>query len=100
MLYKLIRKGDFIIMQTAPAFTANPAQTMLPLSLIAPGNNPRKHFDPAELDELVASIKEKGVFQPILVRPVEGGFQIVAGSKGNERSGGRRGRIDREHRPF
>ena len=68
-------------MQTAPAFTANPAQTMLPLSLIAPGNNPRKHFDPAELDELVASIKEKGVFQPILVRPVEGGFQIVAGER-------------------
>jgi len=56
-------------------------QTMIPLSLIAPGDNPRKHFDQSKMDELTASIRAKGVYQPILVRPVEGGFKIVAGER-------------------
>lgn len=68
-------------METVKAFEATTPQTMLPLSLIAPGNNPRKHFDQNELNELSSSIREKGVIQPILVRPVEGGFQIVAGER-------------------
>ena len=50
-------------------------------SLLA-GNNPRKFFDPDEMAELEGSILEKGVIQPILVRPVEGGgFAVVAGER-------------------
>lgn len=45
------------------------------------GNNPRRHFDPAEMEELTSSIKAKGVIQPILVRPVEGGYQVIAGGR-------------------
>ncbi len=42
----------------------------LPLDRIAPSKtNPRKHFDQAELEDLAKSIKEKGVIQPIVVRP-------------------------------
>ncbi len=44
--------------------------------------NPRRHFDEEELAELAASIAEKGVLQPILVRPGEGGmYEIVAGER-------------------
>lgn len=44
----------------------------------------RTHFDEAELDELAASIKEKGVLQPITLRPVEGQlnpFELVIGER-------------------
>lgn len=54
----------------------------LPLAQIVAGNNPRKYFDPAEMDELVASIKANGIIQPIVVRPVGNGqFAIVAGER-------------------
>ena len=39
-----------------------------PIEFLKPNpRNPRKRFDDAELDELAASIKERGVIQPILV---------------------------------
>jgi ParB family transcriptional regulator, chromosome partitioning protein len=41
----------------------------------------RKQFDDASLDELAHSIAEKGVLQPILLRPVDGGFEIIAGER-------------------
>lgn len=47
-------------------------------------DQPRKHFGEAEIEELAASIREKGVLQPILVRalPDEAGvYQIVAGER-------------------
>ena len=43
---------------------------------------PRKHFARDAMDDLIASIQQKGVLQPILVRDVgEGQFQIVAGER-------------------
>ncbi len=46
-------------------------------------DQPRRHFDETELDGLSRSIAEKGVLQPIVVRPVPGGtgYQIVAGER-------------------
>ena len=47
-------------------------------------DQPRRTFDETELEELVASVREKGVLQPILVRPApgaEGEWQIVAGER-------------------
>jgi ParB family transcriptional regulator, chromosome partitioning protein len=41
----------------------------------------RTHFDPVELEELAQSIREKGVLQPLLVRPRNGRFQILAGER-------------------
>lgn len=50
--------------------------------VIDPGHNPRRHFDAAAMDELVASIKEQGVITPITVRPAEGhGYVLVAGER-------------------
>jgi ParB family chromosome partitioning protein len=56
---------------------------MLPLSRLRAGKyQPRSKMDPASLAELALSIKEQGVMQPILVRPVDGGrFEIVAGER-------------------
>ena len=42
---------------------------------------PRSNYDDEKLAELVASIKEKGVLQPILVRPKGTGFEIIAGER-------------------
>lgn len=55
--------------------------SVLCVSNILPGVNPRKYFDAAEMAELEASIAEKGVIQPILVRPVKGGYAVVAGER-------------------
>ena len=64
----------------------------LPLDLLEPNPyQPRKTFDPAALEELVASIRRHGILQPIVVRPVApdlgGGvlgvqrYQIVSGER-------------------
>jgi ParB family transcriptional regulator, chromosome partitioning protein len=42
---------------------------------------PRQIFDDGALAELAASIAERGVLQPILVRPIEDGFELVAGER-------------------
>lgn len=56
---------------------------LIPLSDIkADPGQPRRHFEPSELQELADSIKEHGVIQPILVAEVEsGGYQIIAGER-------------------
>src|SRR5690348_7556943 len=43
--------------------------------------NPRRDFTEEQLEELAASIKERGVIQPIVVREVAGGYEIVAGER-------------------
>ncbi len=54
----------------------------LPVDEIAPNRNqPRKSFDKETFSELVASVKEVGLVQPILVRRVEEGYEIVAGER-------------------
>ncbi|RDY57931.1 ParB/RepB/Spo0J family partition protein [Flagellimonas nanhaiensis] len=54
----------------------------LPLQEIAIGtSNPRKVFDSEALKELTQSIHEKGILQPLLVRPHDGGFQLVCGER-------------------
>jgi ParB family transcriptional regulator, chromosome partitioning protein len=42
---------------------------------------PRQDIAGAEFDELVASIRRHGVLQPIVARPANGGYQIVAGER-------------------
>lgn len=55
----------------------------LPLSLIQPGGNPRRFFSPAKHDELVASIRMRGLLQPLLVRPAldSDTYLLVAGGR-------------------
>jgi len=43
---------------------------------------PRRHFDDEALDALAASLSERGVIQPVLVRPIPGGFyELIAGER-------------------
>lgn len=57
----------------------------VPVEQIAPNpDQPRRHFDDAQLADLANSIREKGVIQPLIVRPVPGEgerFEIVAGER-------------------
>ncbi len=53
-------------------------------SLVRNKYQPRKKFDEESLEELTNSIKERGIIQPIIVRPsseAEGKFEIVAGER-------------------
>jgi len=57
---------------------------MVPLAKIAPGYNPRRYFDRKKHDELVESLRLRGMLQPMLVRPApdtEDGFTLVAGGR-------------------
>jgi len=42
---------------------------------------PRKRFSEEKMDELICSIREKGVIQPVLLRPTGGGYELVAGER-------------------
>ena len=55
----------------------------LPVELVAPNpEQPRKHFDQEALQALADSLSERGVLQPVLVRPVAGGtYELVAGER-------------------
>ena len=58
--------------------------TSLKISEIIPSKfQPREDFDPHRLNELISSIKEKGVIQPILVRPNKerDGYELIAGER-------------------
>ncbi len=60
-------------------------QRRLPTDALRPNaRNPRRVFSDAELDDLAGSLRERGVIQPIVVRPVRGladGYEIVAGER-------------------
>lgn len=59
------------------------AERMIPIERISPNpEQPRKRFAQDDLDDLAASIKEKGVIQPLIVRArADGTFEIVAGER-------------------
>jgi ParB family chromosome partitioning protein len=61
------------------------AQRRVPIEFLKPNpRNPRKSFVEAELDELAESIRQHGVIQPIVARPVRGApdnFEIIAGER-------------------
>jgi ParB family chromosome partitioning protein len=57
----------------------------VPITQLKPNPfQPRKVFDPQELEDLTNSIKEKGILQPLVVRPAPGqaeAYQIIAGER-------------------
>jgi ParB family chromosome partitioning protein len=55
----------------------------IPLDLVAPNpRQPRRSFDQASLQALAESVRERGIVQPVLVRPVPGGtYELVAGER-------------------
>ena len=62
--------------------TSRRPDLMVPIEKITPNpNQPRRHFDKGALDDLSVSIREKGIIQPLIVRPKEDGYEIVAGER-------------------
>ncbi len=60
-------------------------QRRVPTSSLRPNaRNPRRTFSNTELDDLVASLRERGIIQPIVARPLRGAadsFEIIAGER-------------------
>jgi ParB family transcriptional regulator, chromosome partitioning protein len=46
-----------------------------------PPSQPRKYFDPDALEQLKESIKIHGILQPLLVRPFNGNYELIAGER-------------------
>jgi ParB family transcriptional regulator, chromosome partitioning protein len=70
--------------EPAPATESAPPR-LVPIAAIRPGPlQPRRVFAEAELDMLAQSIREQGILQPLLVRPLadaEDAFELVAGER-------------------
>ncbi len=76
--------GDMATMEGARIAESSGGQKRLPVEfLIANRANPRRDFDTDQLEELTNSIREKGVMQPLLVRPSSdpNQFEIIAGER-------------------
>jgi len=69
---------------TSMATGDQPRLEDLPVGSIVPNpHQPRVHFDEASLAELAASVRQIGVLQPVLVRPInaDGTYELIAGER-------------------
>ena len=79
---KALGRGLAALIPQAAAAPSGAGLRSLPLERIHPNRDqPRKQFDEESLAELAASIKERGVLQPIVVRKAGDGYEIVAGER-------------------
>jgi ParB family chromosome partitioning protein len=72
-------RDDF---ESPRAALASGAIVQIPIDEIRPNPmQPRRRFNPDSLAELTASVREQGIIQPILLRPADGGYEIIAGER-------------------
>ena len=67
-----------------PEFEKEESRTLLFCGIeeIVPNRSqPRKHFDESKLQELAESIKEKGILEPLIVRRIDGGYELIVGER-------------------
>ena len=64
----IVADGDRVILAKVNEIKASPFQ-------------PRRHFDEQQIEELAASIRERGLIQPLVVRKVNGSFELIAGER-------------------
>ncbi|MCU0537188.1 MAG: ParB/RepB/Spo0J family partition protein [Hydrococcus sp. Prado102] len=58
------------------------AQKLSLAQISLPSQQPRRYFDPQAMEQLIASVKQYGVLQPLIVRPQgEGKYELVAGER-------------------
>jgi ParB family chromosome partitioning protein len=73
-------RGLASLIPQRPTPIAAPAE--IPINRIRPNPyQPRRRFDPAELDQLAASIRDHGILQPVLVTETLDGYQLIAGER-------------------
>lgn len=76
--------GDMATLESARVTDTGSSGKRLPVDfIIANRANPRRTFDPDQLEELTNSIREKGVMSPLLVRPTDDPniFELIAGER-------------------
>ena len=75
-------RGLSALISTDPSLAGSDEIREIEIDLIRPGHEqPRTTFDQAKLEELAQSIRTTGVIQPLLVRPVGGLYELVAGER-------------------
>jgi ParB family chromosome partitioning protein len=75
-------RGLDALLSPAPAPDKGETLSEIPVDQVSPNPlQPRKHFEPAALAELAASIKASGVIQPVVVRRAGAGYQLIAGER-------------------
>lgn len=74
---------DALLGDLSPAIEAGPDTVReLPVADLRPGRyQPRMQMSEAALDELADSIRSQGLIQPVVVRQVDGGYEIIAGER-------------------
>lgn len=75
------RTGIEGLLNGASALAEAPSATLPVTDLRPAAFQPRRHFDEASLTELADSIRKNGVLQPLLARPSDNGYEIVAGER-------------------
>lgn len=81
-------RSDVPQMRGVSAFLSKPAEDPAVTNTVSiskirlPSNQPRRYFDPEKLQQLTASIKQHGILEPLLVRPLQQGeYELVAGER-------------------
>lgn len=80
---KALGRGLGALIPGAPSMTEpTAAPTMVPLDAIQPNPfQPRRQFSEDSIQELADSIRQQGLLQPLLVRRVPGGYELIAGER-------------------
>ena len=75
-------KGMAALLQVTETVDESKNYFICPIEKIRPNRNqPRKYFAAEKLEELAASIREKGIIQPLVVTRIDGGYEIIAGER-------------------
>jgi ParB family transcriptional regulator, chromosome partitioning protein len=75
-------RGLDALLSQAPDRNEREGLVDVPVAEVHPNPlQPRKAFEPSALDELARSIKASGVIQPVIVRRITGGYQLIAGER-------------------
>ncbi|MFN6538561.1 MAG: ParB/RepB/Spo0J family partition protein [Nostoc sp. EkiNYC01] len=76
---------DFVFETSETAGEPQQPASMLALSsIVLPSKQPRRYFDPAKMDQLIQSVKEYGILENLLIRPIpdqDGQYELVAGER-------------------
>jgi ParB family chromosome partitioning protein len=75
-------KGMAALLQVTESDNVTKSYFVCPIEQIRPNRNqPRKHFSAEKLEELAASIREKGIIQPLIVTKKIDHYEIIAGER-------------------
>lgn len=74
--------GSLIPLTAMPTVPQGSVRTVALAAIVPNSRQPRRHFSPTELEDLMASIKEHGILQPLLVQETtRGAFELIAGER-------------------